>query len=115
MSYEKILNAFTSFGLSREDLRMYVNLAVNGPQTLKTIQRYLQSDCTQVLISIRLLEEKKLIRCVNGKFEATTFDEVLEILVDTSLAEALDVEKNKAAILEHWQAYINQKANVEER
>ena len=115
MSYEKILNAFTSFGLSREDLRMYVNLAVNGPQTLRTIQRCLQFNCTQVLISTRLLEEKRLIRCVNGKFEATNFEEALEILVDTSLAEALDVENNKHVILEHWQAYINQKANVEKR
>ena len=113
MSYEKILNVLTSFGLSREDVKVYLNLAVNGPQTLQVIQGYLQKDWTQVLISIRKLEETGLASCVKGEFTAIPFEDALEIVVDANLAEALNVEINKDKILKQWQSYLNKKLNLE--
>ena len=115
MSYEKILNVLTSFGLSRDDVRVYLNLAVNGPQTLQVIQSYLQTDSTQILMSIRKLEETGLVNGAKGEFTATPFEDALEIVVDANFAEALNVEINKDKILKQWQSYINQKLNLELR
>jgi len=111
MSYEKILNVFALLGISYEDVRMYLNLAVNGPQTLQVIHGYLQSDWSQVLISTRRLEEKGLARCVNGKFKVIPFEKVLEIIIASDLNDALAVEKNREKIIEQWQACLRKKIN----
>ncbi len=113
MSYEKILNILTSFGLSREDVKVYLNLAVNGPQTLQVIQGYLQTNSTQILMSIRKLEETGFVNCAKGEFTALPFEDALEIVVDANLAEALNVEINKDKILRQWQSYLNKKLNLE--
>jgi predicted transcriptional regulator len=111
MSYEKILNVFALLGISYEDVRMYLNLAVNGPQTLQVLQGYLQSGWSQVLISTRRLEEKGLTRCVKGKFKVIPFEEVLEIIIASDLNDALTVEKNKEKIIEQWQTCLRKKIN----
>jgi len=113
VSYEKILNVLTSFGLSREDVRVYLNLAVNGPQTIQVIQGYLQRDSTQVLMSIRKLEESGLVNDIKGEFIAIPFEDALKIVVDANLSKALNMEINKDKILKQWQSYINQKTNLE--
>ena len=113
MSYEKILNVLTSFGLSREDVRVYLNLAVNGPQTIQVIQGYLQRDSTQVLMSIRKLEESGLVNAIKGEFIAIPFEDALKIVVDANLSKALNMEINKDKILKQWQSYINQKTNLQ--
>ena len=77
MSYEKILNVLTSFGLSREDVRVYLNLAVNGPQTLQGIQCYFQKDWTQILTSLKKLEESGLVNAIKGEFFAIPFEDAL--------------------------------------
>jgi predicted transcriptional regulator len=111
MSYEKILNVFALLGISYEDARVYLNLAVNGPQTLQVLQGYLQSGWSQVLISTRRLEEKGLTRCVKGKFKVIPFEEVLEIIIASDLNDALTVEKNKEKIIEQWQTCLRKKIN----
>lgn len=115
MSYEKIFTVLTSFGLSREDVRMYLSLAVNGPGTRQVIQGYLQKDWTQILMSLKRLEETGLVRYAKGEFSAVPFEDALEIVVDANLAEALNVEINKDKILKQWQSYLNQKLNSELR
>ncbi len=111
MSYERITKLLALYGLSEEDVRIYLNLAVNGPKTLQVIQSDLQLDWGQIIISIRKLEEKKLVNAFRGQFNATPFEKTLEIIIDADLAQAQDTESNKAKILNQWQTYVNEKTN----
>jgi hypothetical protein len=111
MSYERINNLLALFGLSEEDVRVYLNLAVGGAKTLQAIQNDLQLEWGQVIISIRKLEEKKLVHAFRGQFNAMPFEKTLEIIINTDLAQALDTESNKDKILKQWQAYVSEKTN----
>ena len=111
MSYERISHVLVLFGLSEEDVRVYLNLAVGGPQTLQTIQSNLQLEWEQIIISIQKLEEKKLVQAFRGQLNATPFEKALEIIIDNDLAQASDTESNKDKILNLWQTYVNEKTN----
>jgi len=111
MSYERISHVLVLFGLSEDDVRLYLNLAVGGPQTLQTIQSNLQLEWEQIIISIQKLEEKKLVQAFRGQLNATPFEKALEIIIDNDLAQASDTESNKDKILNLWQTYVNEKTN----
>jgi predicted transcriptional regulator len=111
MSYERITNVLALFGLSEEEVRMYLSLAVGGPKSLEVIQNNLQLEWGQIIISIQKLEEKKLVHAYRGQYNATQFEKVLDIIIDTDLAQALDTESNKDKILKQWRAYASEKTN----
>lgn len=87
----------TSFGLTVEDAQVYIQLAAVGPQNLSSIQKMTQLSSERLTIILKTLQEKGLVQSVNSQeiFKPISFQEVLVLLVNAKLDEALAVEKNR--------------------
>jgi sugar-specific transcriptional regulator TrmB len=105
MAYQKIVNVLASFGLTNQEAQIYIQLAADGPQNLVSIQKMTQLPLEQLTISLKKLQEKGLVQSVNSQdiFKPISFQEVLVLLVNAKLDEALAVEKNRDLMIKLWQ------------
>ncbi len=105
MSYERVLNALISLGLTKRDAEIYVYLATRGPQEASNIADKLKLSKIQLEYSLTSLQDKKIVipKPKNSThFTALPFEKTMALLMKTKKDEAQHLEKNKEEILNEW-------------
>ena len=91
---ERVFKALVSVGLSETDARVYVYLALKGPDKAGSIVDNLKMNKQQIYRSLKHLQDKRIVfadRKNQGVFSALLFEKALELLIET--------EKEKTEIL----------------
>ena len=83
-----IEKAFLQFDLSRNEIRVYLNLARSGIQKAREISDSLSLHRTETYRILRELEKRGLLSCILEKplkFSAVPFEEAYDVLVETKM------------------------------
>ena len=110
MSRKRIVSTLTSLGLSKAELRIYVFIAMEGPQEIRTLAKALKITQNEAVNSLEILKNKGLVTVMNSvipsEVYALSFEKALDLLVENNLKQAQITEQNKTAILEDWDSMI---------
>lgn len=104
-STETIEKALYRLGLSKNEIRIYLNLARTGEHKASEISEALSLHRTETYRILRDLEKKGLISSVFEKplkFIATPFEKALEILIETKKMKITLLEKRKKGLIDIW-------------
>ena len=105
MSLERIFKALVSLGLSQNDARVYIFLALKGSKKLKSIFDILQINKQQIVHSLENLQNKGIIvEDLDKKktFSALAFEEALESLIKNKKKQAQTMQETKETLLSSW-------------
>ena len=112
MSRKRIVSTLTRLGLSREEIRIYVFLSMEGPRETKAIAKAMKINQNELDSRLEILKNKGLVTIINSvvpsQFYAISFENALDLLVETNLKQAQSTEQNKTAILEDWISFIKE-------
>jgi sugar-specific transcriptional regulator TrmB len=112
MSRKRIVSTLTSLGLSREEIRIYVFLSMEGPQETKAIEKAMKINENELGSRLEILKNRGLVTIINNiipsLFSVIPFENALDLLVETNLKQAQNTEQNKRAILEDWFSFIKE-------
>jgi sugar-specific transcriptional regulator TrmB len=112
MSRKRIVSTLTSLGLSREEIRIFIFIAMEGPQEAQTVAKALIITQNEVANCLEILKNKGLVMIINSvvpsHFYAIPFENALDLLVETNLKEAQRTEQNKTVILGDWSSLIKE-------
>jgi sugar-specific transcriptional regulator TrmB len=89
-------------GLSQTDAKVYIYLAVNGPNKARAIVDYLKVNRGQVYKSLRCLENKGATISSNEhpiRFSAVPFEDVLDILMKIKKEQAKLLQESKEGLI----------------
>jgi len=114
ISYERVLNALASLGLSQTDALVYVCLATRGPQEVVNIAQTLRIQEKQISLSLNELQNRGIVSSAieqTAIFSALPFEEALELLLQAHLREARDIEQNRDEILSLWYSIVGQRTS----
>jgi sugar-specific transcriptional regulator TrmB len=97
------------FGFGRLDAKVYVFLALNGPNSASAITGALGIGRWQIYRVFKKLENRgMLFRSQNFPvlFSVLSFDTLLDLLAKTNLLEAKRIEQKKEELLALWKSCI---------
>jgi sugar-specific transcriptional regulator TrmB len=109
MNQQRVQNALGKLGLPRAEVKVYVYLALNGPQEAERIAEALDFSHELLHTTLESLKNKEIITMPCKQittFSAITFNDALEILLKAHLKEAQEIEQNRIELLQRWQAMI---------
>jgi sugar-specific transcriptional regulator TrmB len=106
-----MIQTLIEFGFRPQDAQVYVFLAVNGSQKVKTIADNLKIQKRHVYRILERLQTRQIVkRCLPPtQFSAIAFDKVLDLLEKTNIEEANHLKEKKPIILELWKSAIESK------
>lgn len=111
-SLKIIEDMFLKFGLSRNEIRVYVYLARSGMRKAREISDALSLHRTETYRILRDLEKRGLISCVLEKplkFMATPFEETLDTLIKAKKLKIQLLERRKKNLIDLWFSIPQQK------
>lgn len=107
LSKERITRTLRNLGLSQVEVKLYLFLAKEGPQTTKSIANSIMLTEDNITIILKHLLEKNLIEKTKDRsYSAKSFQEAIDLLVKFNFEESDFLESNKKAILIEWKALI---------
>jgi sugar-specific transcriptional regulator TrmB len=90
-----MLKTLIDSSVNMKDAQLYVYLAVNGPCNVQEIATALKTDRRQVYRTVKKLRERQFISPCSAdcsRFNAVSFDKVLDLLMQSRLDEAKRIE-----------------------
>ena len=109
MSLERIFKALVSLGLSQNDARVYMFLALTGPKKALRIVRNLKISKQQICRSLKNLQNKGIIVADienQNAFSALPFDKALESLIKMEKKQTLIIQETNETLLSNWKTMI---------
>jgi sugar-specific transcriptional regulator TrmB len=106
LSLERIFKALVSLGLSEIEARVYVLLALKGPEKAVSIVKNLQISKQQIYRSLEQLQDKGIIVSdpeSKKSFSALPFEETLKLLIRK---EKEQNEMMQRTLLSTWKTMI---------
>jgi sugar-specific transcriptional regulator TrmB len=104
MSLERIFKALVSLGLSKSDARVYIFLALEGPQKVTSMVENLKIGRRQICrILINLQNKKIIVSSIKDEntYSALPFEEALELLIKTEKNQTNAIQEKKLILLEN--------------
>jgi HTH-type transcriptional regulator, sugar sensing transcriptional regulator len=104
-----VFKTLAGFGLTPTEAKVYVYLAMEGPQNAKTAAKSLSLSPRLILRILDSLQEKEIVNKISEKeviFSAMPFDMVIDLLVKMHLEETNIIEQKRDEILSHWKSLI---------
>jgi len=117
-SLKIIEDALLKFGLSRNEIRVYVYLARSGIRKAREISDALSLHRTETYRIIRDLEKRGLISSVLEKplkFMATPFDETIDTLIKAKKLKIQQLERKKKSLIDIWFSIPQQKVEPQNK
>ena len=108
MSLQRIFEALIGLGLSETDSKVYINIAINGPMTAKTLIEELKINKQQLYPILKKLRNQGIIKMTNVRpfvISALPFEAVLQMLIDRKFKESKEILENKEELLSCWKAF----------
>jgi sugar-specific transcriptional regulator TrmB len=102
---ERVFKALVSVGLSETDARVYVYLALKGPDKAGSIVGNLKMGKQQIYRSLKHLQDKGIVFADSknqGVFSALLFEEALELLIETEKEKTEILKETKRTLLKDW-------------
>ena len=102
MSLKRIIKVLASLGLSQTDAHVYIYLATNGPNKVRTIVDYLNVNRRQVYKSLKRLQKKGVTIASDERpieFSAVPFEDVLDILMKIKKEQARILQASKEELI----------------
>ena len=118
-SMKKINENLVQYGLTPNQLKVYLYLTKTGEKTASTISKNLNIPRTESYHLLNSLEQKGIIFSIFGKptkFNSVSIDEALTIIIDNEKKRISDLELKKAKILTLWETvpkYVNESDNAD--
>ena len=100
-----MFKALASVGLSETDARVYVYLALKGPDKAGSIVDNLKMSKQQIYRSLKHLQDKRIVFADSknqGVFSALLFEEALELLIETEKEKTEILKETKRNLLQEW-------------
>jgi sugar-specific transcriptional regulator TrmB len=104
---DQILKTLQDLGLTRLDSQIYLYLSKRGPQKASEICKGLKVQKQPLYRCLKHLQSKGIVTESlehPAKFNAVSFDKVVDIFVKVKMAEAQHIQENKKELLAKWQA-----------
>jgi sugar-specific transcriptional regulator TrmB len=111
MSYERITKGLMAMGLTKDDVKIYLFLSTKGDQKIQAIAGFSELSYQELALSLKKLEDKGLVRISETQttgFESVPLEEALDSLIKANLKDAQSMQKNKKAVVQLWESYINE-------
>ena len=92
-----MLKTLIDSNVNMKDARLYVHLAVSGPCSVQELATELKTDRRQVYRTVKKLRERQFIIPCSAdcsRFNAVSFDKVLDLLMQSRLEEAKRIENS---------------------
>jgi sugar-specific transcriptional regulator TrmB len=105
LSLERVFKALLSVGLSETDARVYVYLALKGPDKVVRIVDNLKMNKQQIYRSLKHLQDKRIVFADSknqGVFSALLFEKALELLIETEKERTEILQETKKTLLQDW-------------
>jgi sugar-specific transcriptional regulator TrmB len=103
MSQKRVNKALTRLGLTTKDIEVYVFLAIEGPRDAQKIAKAMKINQNDLGSRLEILTNKGLVMIIDNvvpsQFYAISFENALDLLVETNLKQAQNTEQNRSAIL----------------
>jgi sugar-specific transcriptional regulator TrmB len=102
---ERVFKALVSVGLSETDARVYVYLALKGPDKTGSIVDNLKISRQQIYRSLKHLQDKRIVFADSknqGVFSALLFEKGLKLLIETEKEKTEILQETKKSILQDW-------------
>ena len=112
MSLERIFKALVSLGLSQIDARVYIFLALKGPEKALSIVKNLKISKEQIHRSLKHLQDKGIIVSDSedkNSFSALPFEEALKLLIKTEREQTKVMQKT---LLSTWKTMIKKNSEI---
>ena len=109
MSLERVLKALVSVGLSETDARVYVYLALKGPDKAGSIVDNLKIRKQQLYPILKTLQDKGVVAASPERpalFSALAFEKALDLLLEANMEQAKAIEETKQELLSNWRDMI---------
>lgn len=113
-SLKIIEDTFLKFGLSRNEIRVYIHIARSGMRKAREVSDALSLHRTETYRILRGLEKRGLISSVLEKplkFIATPFEEAFDTLIKAKKLRIQLLEKKKRDLIDIWFSIPQQKAD----
>jgi len=117
-SLKIIEDTFLNFGLSRNEIRVYIYLARSGMRKAREISDALSLHRTETYRILRDLEKRSLISSVLEKplkFIATPFEEALDTLIKAKKIRIQLLERKKKNLIAIWFSIPQQKVEPQNK
>ena len=111
MSLERVFKALVSLGLSQTDTRVYIFLALNGPEKAASIVKKLKISKQQIYRSLIHLQDNGLIvanRERKGSYSALPFEEALKSLIMKEKDESIKMQNT---LISTWKTVVKKSIN----
>ncbi len=95
MTQDWMLKTLIDSSVNMKDAKLYVHLAINGPSSIQEIATELKAERRQIYRIVKKLRERQFIfPCSTdcSRFNAVSFDKVLDLLKQSRLDEARRIE-----------------------
>ena len=103
----KVARTLIRLGLSEQDAQVYIFLAKQGPHTANGMIKSLGLPKQTLYRALRNLESRGIITSTlerPAKFNALSFEKVLDLFVRSKMEEALRIREDKKNLLEDWRS-----------
>jgi len=113
-----IEDALLKFGLSRNEIRIYIYLARSGIRKAREISDALSLHRTETYKLLRDLEKRGLVSSVLEKplkFTATPFEETIDTLIEAKKLKIQQLERRKKNLIDIWFSIPQQKVEPQNR
>jgi sugar-specific transcriptional regulator TrmB len=107
MSLQRIFEALIGLGLSENDSKVYIKIAINGPMTAKNLIEELKINKQQLYPILKKLRNQGIIKMTDVRpfvISALPFEVVLQMLIDRKFDESKEILENKEELLSCWKA-----------
>jgi len=98
-----------SLGLSQTDARVYIFLALKGPEKALNIVKNLKISKQQIYRSLKHMQNKGIIVADienQNAFSALPFEKALESLIEMEKKQTLIIQETKETLLSNWKTVI---------
>jgi HTH-type transcriptional regulator, sugar sensing transcriptional regulator len=105
--------ALTNLGLIKNEVKVYLHLACNGPTKARDICQSITLHRTEIYRLLRHLEKRGLICITLGKpvqFTAVPLEEAIDLLVQTQRIKIDRLEREKNSLVKLWISIPQQRA-----
>jgi sugar-specific transcriptional regulator TrmB len=102
LSLERVFKALVNLGLSETDARVYVYLALKGPEKVGNVVDRLKISKRQIHRSLKVLQDKGIVSADTenqGVFSALRFEKALKLLIQTEKTKTQILQQTKEAVL----------------
>jgi len=111
LTQEWMLKTLLDLGLTQQDAKVYVFLALNGSQEARAITSALKTYKRQVYRTLNRLKRQQIVTAsadLPAKFAIVPFDRVLEMMMKANVEEANRLEQEKEKMFCLWNKSIKQ-------